>query len=394
MAGIPKISIDLQNGRLGRSSGSSDGVAGLILTGTAEGDMALNTVYKLSSERDLATMKITKAVNPLICKDISQFYAKAGEGAQLFLLAVAPATTLQQMCGSAATSPINTLLAGGRGTIRLAGLNRIPPAGYAPNVSDTGIDNDAVLAGETAHSVAETAASRITPVRVLIPALLWDDTQPTLFKPRGSTWNRVGYVMAADAKFDGVASAAIGQMLGIAASIPVNQNLARVKNGMASLEGWLTNGKTPEQNEAMLDELHDAGYILYRKFPTRNGYYTSDDPMAAPMSDDYGTLSAGRTVDKASMIIFDTYLDELCDDVEVDDSGYLPASVCSYYEGRIEAAVARKMKDEISKFEVYIEPEQDIIGTSEMLIAFDITPKGTIRNIKGLLGLKNPTQNS
>lgn len=394
MAGLPNITINLQNGRLGRVAATDDGIAGIILTGNAvEGGLELNTAYLLSSPRNLTTLKITEENNPLVYKDVSQFYEKAGDGAELYLLVVSAVTTLTQMCSNTDGSPVHKLISFAKGRIRLLGFNRLPLEEYEAVVDTTGIDEDAVQAGQTLHAVGESYAARINPFRALLPALLWDGSVANLYKPRESTFNRVGYVMAADAIIDGVATAAIGQALGVLASISVHQNLGRVKNGLANLSGWLTNGKTPEENDAMLDALHDAGYIIYRYYVNRNGYYFNDDPTAAPVSDDYGNISNGRVIDKAIILTYNAYIDELLDNVEVDGDGYIPEPFCRYYEGLIENAIASQMSGEISSYDAYVDPSQNVHSTSLVEVAIEITLKGTLRNIKALLGFKNPALN-
>ena len=95
---LPNVNIKIGNGNLGRVSTSSDGVAGMVLTGVAVGDtLKLNTHYQLSSVRDLAALGVTEENNPLVYKDVKAFYTQAGEGAELHILVVAEATTLSQM---------------------------------------------------------------------------------------------------------------------------------------------------------------------------------------------------------------------------------------------------------------------------------------------------------
>ncbi len=388
---LPNLIIKLQNGGLGRVARTSDGVAGLILTGAAvDGKLDLNKVYPLASMRDLAALGVTEENNPLLLKDVAQFYDKTGDGAELYLLVVAAATTLEQICSNDDASPLRKLISHAKGRIRLVGINRLAPAEYVAETANTGIDYDAVKAGQSAHAVAESYASKVNPFRIMLPALLWDGKTDELYRPRQSTFNRVTYVMASDATIEGNHTAAIGQALGRAAAIPVHYSLARVKNGMATLEGKLTNGKTPEECEALLDTLHNAGYIIYRTFVGRNGYYFSDDPMAAPLTDDYSNLSLARVIDKAIILTYGAYIDEMNESVEVDDEGQIPVPICRYYEGLMNNAVASAMSGEISDFESFVDPDQNIISTSRMVISCRIRPKGVLRDIIVNLGFENP----
>ena len=62
---LPGVTIELMSGGLGRVSATDDGVAGLLLTGTAVGStLELNKHYQLSTTRDLDTLGVTAENNP------------------------------------------------------------------------------------------------------------------------------------------------------------------------------------------------------------------------------------------------------------------------------------------------------------------------------------------
>ena len=392
--GLPQLTINLRNGGLGRVAQTDDGVAGLILTGTAvAGKLDLNKVYALASVRDLTSYGITEENNPLVYKDVSRFYAKAGDGAELYLLVVAQATTLTQMCSSADASPIRKLITFGKGRIRLVGINRLPAEGYNPETETHGIDADVVTALAAMQEIGQNYASQIKPFRALIPALYWNEQAETLYKPVEGSYNRVQVVMAADRKYGSFVSASIGEALGVYASIPVHQSSARVKNGAVNAEGMLTNGKSIEDNEAYLNMLHDAGYLIYRTFVSRNGYYYNDDPTAAPLTDDYSSMAYGRVIDKATIILYTAFISEINENIEVDEDGYIPISYCKSYEGTLDNAVAVGMKGEISSFSAYVDPKQNILSSSKMDVNCSIVPKGILRNININLGFENPALN-
>lgn len=388
---LSNVNITLSNGALGRVASSADGVAGLILTGNAvDGKLDLNKVYRLSSTRDLTTLGITAENNALLYKELTAFYTQTGDGAELYLLVVSEATTLTAMCSIDDASPVRKLIDYARGRIRLVGLNRVPPAEYAANTEETGIDADVVTAINAMQAVAESYTAKINPFRVFLPALLWNGATDKLFKPREGSYNRVALVMAADVKLDGYTCAAIGQVLGRAAKIPVNYSIARVKSGTIAATGYLTNGKKPEEVAGMHDLLNDAGYIFYRTFVGKNGYYLNDDHMAAPLTDDYSNLNLGRVIDKAILIAYGAYINEIQDSVEVGTDGKLPQNLCVYYEGLIENAVASLMSGMISDFSAYINPDQNILSTSRMDVVCKIIPKGILREINVTLGFDNP----
>ena len=384
------VNIRLENGALGRVASTDDGVAGLILTGKAVPDkLELNRVYLFNSTRDLTTYGITEAENPLLYKEVAAFYEQAGDGAELYVLVVSEATTLTQMCSSEDGSPLKKLINYAAGRIRLVGVNKLPPAEYEADLSQ-GIDGDVVTAVAAAQNVTAAYQAKINPFRMLFPALLWTGSSENLFKPREGSYNRAGLVLSADKMIGEIASPSIGRVLGRAAKIAVNYSIARVKDGAIAASGFLADGKTPEEHAGMLDLLDDAGYIFYRTFTGKNGYYLNGDCMAAPLTDDYSNLNLGRVIDKAIIIAYGAYVDELQDSIEVDDNGQLPQHLCSYFEGNMENAVAASMKDEISNFECFINPKQNILSTGFLQVNCKITPKSILKEINVTLGFDNP----
>lgn len=391
---LPNVNIVLGNGNMGSVSLSDDGVAGLILTGISVADkLELNKVYILGSTLDLPKLGITAETNPLPHKDILAFYAAAGEGAELHLLVVSEATTLTQICSNEADAPLMKLINSAAGRIRLVGINRNTPAEYSP-VKEKGLDKDVITAVASANALAESFLSQIAPFRVLMPAIGWDGSTEALYQPREGSYSRVAVVLASDGKFgeSKLHSAAIGQVLGRAAKISVCQNLGRVRDGAIAATGYLMDGKTPEEHFSRMNLLNDAGYVFYRTFVGKNGYYLNGDPMATTTMDDYCYLSSGRVIDKAMIIAYKTYIDDILDNITIDpEKGTIPVPVCKSFEATIVRAVNTNMAGEISSFTAYVDPNQNILASGVMNVVCKIVPLATLREITVNLSLNNPT---
>ena len=165
---LPNVNIVIGNGNMGQIALSDDGVAGLVLTGTAVSKkLDLNKVYVLSGTTDLKKLGIEQDTNPLLHKELTAFYATAGEGAELHLIVVSEATTLTQMCATAEDSPLKKLVGSAAGRIRLVGINRNPPAEYSPTV-ENGLDTDVQTAIQAAQNVAESFLSQLAPFRLFL----------------------------------------------------------------------------------------------------------------------------------------------------------------------------------------------------------------------------------
>ncbi len=400
---LPGVKITLGNGGLGRVAATDDGVAGLLLTGTAvpgekEGEVlfALNRHYQLGSTKDLATLGITAENNPLIDHEVRSFYAQAGEGAEMHLLAVSEATLLTAMVDPGADSPLSRLIEESGGRIKVCGVNRLIMS--AQDVDDEqGIDKDAITAAAAAQQCAEAFATRIMPFRIFLPAPQWKGDVGT-FKPSGSSYNRVAMVLCSEGMLEGLSEnvlqgqypAAIGMVLGRAAKAEPQQDLGRVKFGSMAAEGYFTDGSPFLAKQSLASSLNDAGFIFFMNYPGKNGCYLNGCPMACAATDDYATLNNGRVIDKAMRIAYDTYITEIMDNVKVGDDGKLPAGVCSSFESMIENAVASLMDGQISSFSAYVDPDQNILSTSRLDIECSFVPMGVLKNINVLLSFTNP----
>lgn len=385
----PNVNITLGNGNLGRSAATDDGVAALLLTGAAvSGKLELNKHYQLSGTADLVALGATADNNPLVYKEVTAFYEQTGDGAELHLLVVAEATTLTQMCDSAADSPLRKLIDASGGRVRLVGVNKIPPTEYEADTTQ-GIDKDAITAAEKAQAVIESyAAGKVNPFRLLMPAPAFDAEVDSLFKPRESSTNAVCYVLASDDATKH--TAAIGRVLGRAASLSVHQSIGRVRSGSIGTDMYLTDGQSYIDADGLADSLHDAGYIIPVAYPRKNGAYLNGDPAAAPVTDDYAQLRYGRTVDKARIIVYDTLIDEILDDVDTDSDGDLSAGQRTSYEGMIENAVLTQMNGEITSFAVSIPEGQNILTSETIRVVCRIQPKGVVTTFEVTLEFTNP----
>lgn len=394
---LPNVNIILGNGNIGTVTLSDDGISGLILTGAAvEEKLTLNKVYVLSSSNDLSKYGITKENNPLVYKDVAAFYKAAGDGAELHLLVVSEASTLTQICSSEPGSPLQKLIDSAAGRIRLVGVNRNAPASYAPTVEKC-IDKDVITAVDEAQSVARSYMGKIAPFVILLPAVGWSGETEGLYQPREGSYNCASVVLASDGKYgeSKLYSAAIGQVLGRAATCAVNISIGRVKDGSIAATGYLTDGKTPQEDYSLWNILHDAGYIFYRTYIGKNGYYLNDDATAIATTDDYHRLCLIRVIQKALVICYKTYIDEILDSIEVDpETGQVPSPMCKYYEQLLTRAINTNMVGEISGFTAYIDPKQDLITSGRLNVQAKIVPTALLKEINVDLAFNNPYNTS
>lgn len=389
---LPNVIITLANGQLGGVNPADDSVAGLLLTGNAvEGKFELGKHYLLNGTAVLETLGITEVNNPLIYKDVAAFYAQAGEGSELHLLAASSDTSLTEMCDTVAGSPIRKLLDQSSGRVRILGVNCLPDETYEADLTQC-IDKSAITAAMSLQNVADSYAEQVMPFRALLCAPGWNGDTSSLFKPNTSSYNRVGMVLGSAGTIGsaGAFVSAIGEVVGRASAIDVHQSIARVRDGAVLSEAYFTDGKSMNEHYGEMNLLHDAGYIFFRDYPGRSGGYFNAGSMATSVSDDYSRLQNGRVIDKASLIAYTAYIDEIKDNLEVDTDGNISQAVCLSLQSIIDNAILAQMGDQISSFESYINPNQNVLSTGTFDVVCKIIPKGVTDTINVQLGFSNP----
>lgn len=382
---LPNVIIELGNGNLGRVASSDDGVAGMVLTGVLEGDFPLNKVILLHSTTDLDKLKITAEKNPLLVESVKEFYAGAVDGATLYVMLVPATMTLKAMCDGV-TSPAGKLIEAANGKIRLVAINKQPDASYKPVVEKC-LDKDAIDCVMAMQKLAEDYQGKVMPFRALVPAYGWSGEVTAIYAPNEAASPNVGMVISTTA----TGNCAVARILGRAARVSVATSVARVADGALTDEAFFENGTKWEEHSSVAGVLHEAGYLLYRRFPTRNGYFVNLDQMAAPVTNDYSRLNIGRVVDKASVIAYSTYLNFVNDTLPVGDDGKILSGTVKYIENVIEDNVLNTMRGEISGVKAEVDRSVDVIATGLLAVELSITPLATINTIKVLLKMSNPS---
>lgn len=401
MAGLPNVEITLLNNQLGRVVPSEDRVAGLVVFG-----VAVATLFAIGDTKQVTTLAAAEALGINAAydtanttdawKQINEFYDRAGNGAELWIHLAAKTTTMATACDKA-NNIARKMLLDASGRITMWGIARTPDNAYTPTYTG-GLDSDVQAAVLKAQELCVEFATAFRPCRALVGARDFQGTASALTNFRQNTTNRVGVVLAStSATYNAVAykNASVGFTLGQFMNRPVMRNIARVKDGDLGLTaGYLSGGTTVEAQEANLDGIHDKGYIIFRKFVNKNGYFFNDDCAACPLSDDYSSLARGRVIDKALRITYVTFVEEIQDDIDIDIDGYMSPAVVKDYQKKIIAAVEAGMitgpdEAEISGVQCIIDPAQQVSVTDTVKIEkLAIQPKGYAKYISVNLGFQ------
>ena len=386
---LPNVVINLENGQLGSIVQYAEGVAGIMGTGTAvSGKIGLNDPRLVTKLADAVALGLDATNNPVAYRHISEFYAEAGDGAELYVMLVANTMDQTEMWDETNASGVIQLRNYAAGKIRIMCTFFTPPGGYSL-VTTAGLDADVFTAIPNAQALAVASASAQTPFRAVIEGRAFTGTYSALTDLTTMTNNRVAVVIGGSAN-DG--SSGVGQALGRLAAIPVQRKLSRIKDGPLKPTQMYV-GSALVDSFSGLDVMHDKGYIVPRTFPNVTGYFWGSDHTATADTDDYSSLARGRVIDKASALAYATYVVQLDDDIDINTDGTLPMGVIKYLESIIEQQINGSMTaaQEISSVSAYINPAQNTLSSNKLNLTLSIVPKGYNTEIDVDLGFDNPS---
>lgn len=389
---LPAVSIQLQNGALGQVAANADGVVGIVFNGVAATSLALGVSKQGFGLDEFEAVGIDAAYDTTnsvkVWRQIKEFYDEAGDGAELWVMLVSQATNIQTILDKTQAFA-KKLLDDSAGRIRLLGVGRNPAGGYTPNTTANQVDVDVINALTTGQALADDMQAAFRPVRIVIEGYAFTGTTSTLANLTAQTKPNMAVLIG---NSESGARSAVGVLLGRLASVPVQRNPGRVKDGSLVMTAAFLGAATLESNEGAATAIHDKGWITLRKYVGKAGYYFSDCPTAAAPTSDYNALTRGRVVDKAMRIAYATFVEEILDEVEINPvNGQIATVKAKYYQSLIDNAVNTAMtaNGEISGFTSFVDPAQNVLSTGKICVDMRITPVGYAKEILVKIGFQN-----
>jgi len=390
------IVITKTNGGLGRRNPSKDMVSGLLANGVAVvGGVQLGQVYKLESVNDATQLGIDAnydATNQvLVYEHIKEFFRINPDGV-LYIMLLAQNISYKDML-----DPVNSgnglkLLNDANGEIRQLGVV------YNPTLAGTWLDVNAAILN--AKKLAAEADVLKMPLSIILEGRYYNTTAPvdlrTLNAEKVSVMIGQDLSVANDSSNPQSTYAAVGTALGAVSRAAVNENIAWVEKfnvfgdtlTIAGIQGSNIN----TLSDATKNTLNDYGLLFFRTFVGKDGIYFNDTPTCTAITSDYAYIENNRTIDKAIREVRSILLPRLNSPIEVDtDTGQLSPEVVKSFEADGRRALEVMLSNgEISSMDVYVDPSQDILGTSELKVQFTLVPTGTARQISVTIGFSNP----
>jgi len=376
MAGLKKITFNVSSNGLGQLQAVDGKVPALLMTGVAvAGKAQLNTAYQIFAITDAVNLGITSTgSNTLAYKEIADFYAKAGSGAELWFMLVASTVTYTQMADLTGTYA-TTLLDAASKSIRRIGFVK------APQVGDTisnGLDADIATAVVKAQELCVDYSTRYGFVRAVISGNKFSGSAASLFDYTTTQNNRVGILLTNNG--DGDANiASVGEMLGCYASVPIQRQVSRVKNGaVAQLTARFTNGANVSTLENAWQAIADKGYIFLRSYPRTSGFYYSSDQTLTQRTDDFNSFVRGDVMDDAILIAYGELVQSLGDEIPVSEDGKIHPSIVKGWQSSVENQLVGLLVNTgaLSGARCIIDPNQNVAQTGILNIEIRLLPIG------------------
>jgi hypothetical protein len=182
----------------------------------------------------------------------------------------------------------------------------------------------------------------------------------------------------------------IGNALGCVSRASVNESIGWVQKFPLGLldPGFITGDLLCDVTEANLNLINDNRYIFVRTHVGTAGNYFNDSFTMDVATSDYAFIENTRTMDKTTRGIRTNLLPYLGSPVYVDaETGKLRPDNVAFLETIASIALENMEKTgELSGYRAEINPEQNILATSELEVVIKNVPVGVLRKVLVKIG--------
>jgi len=182
----------------------------------------------------------------------------------------------------------------------------------------------------------------------------------------------------------------IGACLGAISKAAVNECIAWVQKFPLGLNapGFITGELVKDVSDNDLDLINDNRYIFVITHVGDADNYFNDSHTCDVDSSDYAFIENVRTIDKACRGVRANLLPYLNSPLKVDaDTGKLDSPTIAFLETTAGKALEDMEKaGELSGYKVEIDPEQNVISTSNLEIIIKNVPTGVMRKVNVKIG--------
>lgn len=408
--------INKLDGALGGKALSDDNIHGLCLGGVVTaGYPTLGTVVKLIQKTDADTLGFTAAYDiankVLIRYHIDEFYRRNPNGV-LWLNVVAQGTTMTAMCDYT-NNHVKKIITDSLKTVKSIGVVLNPAAGYTPTLTN-GLDGDVITAVPKAQQmVADFALQNCFIDTILIEGRQVNGAISSIKDLRTLASGNVQVTILQDpdvAALDALYAkhAAVGTILG-------DIGIRRAEEDLGSLQcennpnkavsdypidsladslylkvGISSGTETKNLTAAEVQLLKDYGYVFADMYPAYTGVFISGSPTCTALTSDFAWSPNVRVWGKAARLAVKKLTPKINSTVEIDDAGKLKSTTITAWSLDVnntrDGLGSLVTNRHCLKTNIFIDPDQDVYGTSKVVVGMTVKPYGYAREITGNLG--------
>ncbi|HUH35141.1 MAG TPA: DUF2586 family protein [Moheibacter sp.] len=406
----PRLIVKKLNGGLGRRTPSADMVTGSVMNAVATTDLILGEIYELKSIRDIEALGITPEYdeinNVLVYERLSRFFIH-NPSITVHFMPVAQGVSLTQMVDKDANY-LAKLLRSKAGAVVQACVSLNPLEDYEP-VIESGMDSDVVSAVYKAQELSDHEWEKDRYCEIAIEGRSFNGTSAAAEDLR-SLLNEcpdVSVVIGADHSvssrgdiFKGYA--AVEDFTAMVSKAAVSQNageniedfnLTSVVNDVFIVPGLSSGIKIEDYSETDLDALNDKGYIFFTQVSGIAGMFVTDTHTCAKIDSDYAYVENNRTIKKAIKLAKIALAPKVKGRLYVDEaSGKLAPETVKELEtiAKVSLDPMVSARDISGGVDAYVDPEQDVLATSEFEVLLTFIPVAIGRMITLKVGFRNP----
>jgi hypothetical protein len=319
---------------------------------------------------------------------------------------LAQSVTMANMVDIANVNNAKKLLKDANGAIKNLFVFRCPPTGYTVT-NNGGLNAEVIAAIPKAQELVDQEFSEYRYCNIVVEGRNFNGSAGDATNLRSLAAPNVAVVIAADLDVSAINAlhngyAAIGDVAGLVSLAAVSQNIGE-KVAEFNLEnkaqGWfekvgISSNLTISSYAAnALDTLNTKGYIFADFVPGLPGVYLNDSHMAVVASSDYAYLENNRTINKAIELARTALLPKVNSRLFVDPvTGFLATAEVAGLEelARVSLLPMQTDGDISGGIDAYINPEQDLLSTSELEVELTFIPRAIARAITLKIGFTNP----
>ena len=182
----------------------------------------------------------------------------------------------------------------------------------------------------------------------------------------------------------------LGALLGVVAISKVSESVGwvgsyNISNGKECEVLAFANGQqfsAASVTDGLLQSLDNKRYIFLRKYIGSAGSFFNGGHTSIAVTSDYAYIENNRTIDKATRGIYASLLPSLNSPLALKSDGSLRETTTAFFESQAGLNLDQMVRDgELSAHAVTVNPAQNVLATSQIIITVTLVINGVARQI-------------